>query len=110
MVRDLQGLQIFEPNPFAVEQGFVKTRQLHFDENDEEERKINELMTYMFFSDYVLSARWSRNHMDFTWFFFGSCGSVSRLSFPLRIVSKLPTMQFFSIIMHKISKFRNIHD
>ncbi len=51
-VGDLQGAQILEPNPFAVEQGFDKTRQLHFHENDEE-RKINELMTYMLCSDCV---------------------------------------------------------
>ncbi len=53
-VGDLQGVQILEPNPFAVERGFDKTRQLHFHENDEEERKINELMTYMFCSDCVI--------------------------------------------------------
>ncbi len=52
-VGDLQAAQILEPNPFAVEQECDKTRQLHFHENGEEERKINELTTHMLCSDCV---------------------------------------------------------
>jgi hypothetical protein len=57
-----------------------------------------------------LSTRLIRNHMDFTWFFFGSCGWVSHLSFLLPIVSKLLTMQCFFYHHRQDLQFRNIHD
>jgi hypothetical protein len=71
VVGDLQGAQILEPNPLAVEQGFDKTRQLHFHENGEEERKINELTTYMLCSDCVFIHKIDQKphgfHMVFLW-------------------------------------------